>query len=105
MAEDIKEIYHLFNPDKALSNEDLIKYYVEVDKNEENIGELKVRLELGLETREPIKLLFTGHRGSGKTTALNRLVTRLNDRFFIVNYNERTPSYFAGLHYRFCTLQ
>jgi len=87
MAGDIREIYHLFNPDKALSNEELISYYVEVDKNEENIAELKVRLELGLETREPIKLLFTGHRGSGKTTALNMLVTKLNDRFFIVNYS------------------
>ncbi len=87
MAGDLKEIYHLFNPDKALSNEDLINFYVEVDKNEENLVELKVRLELGLETREPIKLLFTGHRGSGKTTALNQLVTRLNDRFFIVNYS------------------
>jgi hypothetical protein len=46
MAGDIKEIYHLFNPDKALSNEELKSYYVEIDKNEENIAELKVRLEL-----------------------------------------------------------
>lgn len=40
-----------------------------------------------METREPIKLLFTGHRGSGKTTTLNRLVSNLDDRFFIVHYN------------------
>lgn len=87
MAGDIREIYHLFNPDKPLSNEELIRYYVEVDKNEENIADLKVRLELGLETGEPIKILFTGHRGSGKTTALNMLVTKLNEQFFIVNYS------------------
>ena len=87
MVADLKDIYHLFNPDKALLNDDLEKYYVEIDQNEDNINELQTRLELGLETREPIKLLFTGHRGSGKTTTLNRLVSRLDDRFFIVNYN------------------
>jgi GTPase SAR1 family protein len=87
MAHELKDIYNLFNPDKELVNDELIKYYVEIDQNETNIKELQYRLELGLETREPIKLLFTGHRGSGKTTALKRLVTKLNERFFIVNYN------------------
>ncbi len=87
MAGDLREIYHLFNPDKALFDDDLEKYYVKIDRNEENIKELQVRLELGLETHEPVKLLFTGHRGSGKTTALNSLSSKLNDRFFIVNYS------------------
>lgn len=91
MAGDLKEIYHLFNPNKALQNDDLKNYYVEIDQNETNIEELKIRLELSLETYEPIKLLFTGHRGSGKTTALNRLVSYLNremrDKFFIVHFS------------------
>ena len=91
MAGDLKEIYHLFNPNKALQNDDLENYYVEIDQNETNIEELKTRLELSLETHEPIKLLFTGHRGSGKTTALNRLVSYLNremeDKFFIVHFS------------------
>ena len=87
MAENIRDIYHLFNPDKVLLNDELKNYYVEIEQNETNIRDLQVRLELGLETREPIKLLFTGHRGSGKTTTLNRLVSNLDDRFFIVHYN------------------
>jgi Cdc6-like AAA superfamily ATPase len=87
MAQELKDIYLLFNPDKPMLNDELIKYYVEIDQNETNINELKTRLEWGLDTREPIKLLFTGHRGSGKTTALKRLVTKLNERFFIVDYN------------------
>jgi len=65
MAENIREIYHLFNPDEVLLNDDLEKYYVEIEENELNIKDLQNRLELGLETSEPIKLLFTGHRGSG----------------------------------------
>jgi len=87
MADELKDIYHLFNPDKALLNDELGKYYVEIDQNETNIKELQIRLELGLETREPIKLLFTGHRGSGKSTALNRLILNLHSDFFIVKYN------------------
>ncbi len=87
MAGDLNDIYHLFNPDTALINDDLIKYYVEIEQNEINIKELKIRLELGLDTREPIKLLFTGHRGSGKTSTLNRLISNLDDRFFVVDYN------------------
>jgi GTPase SAR1 family protein len=87
MADELKDIYHLFNPDKALLNDELGKYYVEIDQNEINIKELQIRLELGLETREPIKLLFTGHRGSGKSTALNRLILNLDSDFIIVKYN------------------
>jgi GTPase SAR1 family protein len=87
MADELKDIYHLFNPDKALLNDELGKYYVEIDQNEINIKELQTRLELGLETREPIKLLFSGHRGSGKSTALNRLILKLDSDFIIVKYN------------------
>lgn len=87
MPGDLKDIYHLFNPDIALKNDELKKYYVEIEQNEINIEELKIRLELGLETREPIKLLFTGHRGSGKTSTLNRLISNLDDRFFVVDYS------------------
>ncbi|MGE5458482.1 MAG: hypothetical protein ACM3RX_09020 [Methanococcaceae archaeon] len=58
MAGDLRKIYHLFNPNKALQNDDLKNYYVEIDQNETNIEELKIRLELSLETHEPIKLLF-----------------------------------------------
>jgi Cdc6-like AAA superfamily ATPase len=91
MAGDLEVIYHRFNPNKALQNSDLEDYYVEIDQNETNIEELKTLLNLSLETKEPIKLLFTGHRGSGKTTALNRLVSHLNtkmkDKFFIVHFS------------------
>ncbi|WP_440955459.1 P-loop NTPase fold protein [Methanosarcina sp. Mfa9] len=91
MAGDLKEIYHLFNPDKALQNGDLENYYVEIGQNKKNIEELKIRLELSHETGETVKLLFTGHRGSGKTTALNRLVSDLKqekgEQFFIVHFS------------------
>lgn len=60
---------------------------MKLGKTKHGFQKLKTRLELGLETGEPIKVLFTGHRGSGKLTALNRLVSHLSDKFFVVNYN------------------
>lgn len=87
MTDDLKAVYHLFNPDKALFDEDLKKYYVEIGENETRIRKLRTRLDLGLESKEAIKILFTGHRGSGKSTALNRLVSSLSDDFFVVSYD------------------
>ena len=87
MADNLRHIFHAFNPEKALNGEELQKYYVGFEENEKRIARLKTRLELCLETNEPMKLLFMGHRGSGKTTALNRLVSGLDGAFFIVSYD------------------
>ncbi|WP_407282927.1 P-loop NTPase fold protein [Methanolobus sp. WCC1] len=87
MADNLRQIFHAFNPEKALNGEELQKYYVGFEENEKRIARLRTRLELCLETNEPMKLLFMGHRGSGKTTALNKLVSGLDDAFFIVSYD------------------
>ena len=48
---------------------------------------------------EPIKLLFVGHRGSGKSTELNKLAGELSDTFYTINIDIRaitgrtTPEY------------
>jgi len=34
MTENIRDIYHLFNPDAVLLNDDLKKYYVKIEQNE-----------------------------------------------------------------------
>jgi len=45
MAENIRDIYHLFNPDEVLLTDDLKKYYVEIEQNEINIKDLQNRLD------------------------------------------------------------
>jgi hypothetical protein len=46
------------------------------------------RLELlFLSSQDPQKILFTGHRGSGKSTELAKLSHRLQDKFFIFRYS------------------
>ena len=83
----LEDVYYLFDPKTTFDTEFFQKYYVEIEHSESNINELKTRLELSLKTREPIKILFTGHRGSGKTTALHRLISKLGAEFFIVHYS------------------
>lgn len=83
----LEDVYNLFDPKTTFGTEFFQRYYVEIEHSESNINELKTRLELSLKTREPIKILFTGHRGSGKTTALHRLISKLGDEFFIVHYS------------------
>ncbi|HEY9204521.1 MAG TPA: P-loop NTPase fold protein [Candidatus Methanoperedens sp.] len=84
----LRDIYHLFDPKTPTFGEEFFQiYYVKVEDSESNINELKTRLDLSLSTREPTKILFTGHRGSGKSTALQRLISKLGDEFFIVHYS------------------
>lgn len=87
MAADIIQLFHAFNPEKALKDEELQKYYVEIKENEKRVAKLKTLLKLDFETNAPSKLLFMGHRGSGKSTALNKLVLELDESFFIVSYD------------------
>lgn len=84
----LEEIYYLFDPDTTAFDADFFeKYYVEIEHGEANINELKTSLELSLKNRKPTKILFTGHSGSGKTTALHRLISKLGDKFFIIEYS------------------
>lgn len=83
----LEDIYYLFDTKTSFGPDFFENYYVEFESSESNIDELKTRLELSLKNREPTKLLFTGHRGSGKTTALHRLISKLGDELFVVQYS------------------
>ncbi len=87
MTDDLTRIFQRFNPDKALTNGELKDFFVEIDENKKRIKKLETRLKMTIDINEPMKLLFMGHRGSGKTTALNKLVCGLDDSFFIVYYD------------------
>ncbi|SFM90035.1 P-loop NTPase fold protein [Methanolobus profundi] len=85
MSDELKQIFMAFRPEQALKDEYLKRYYVGINENEKRIAKLKTILDLGL--NEPMKLLFMGHRGSGKTTALNRLVSDLDGTYLVIFYD------------------
>ncbi len=81
-ATKVPEIPAAFPP-APLGKEEFDAFYVEVDNERDNclsrVGELKKKL-----AGSNAKILFAGHRGSGKSTELNRLEREIkNDTFFV----------------------
>ena len=77
-------IYNAFDPWRPLFGKELELYFVpRTDLPPENNPLYGMRVEF-TESRLPLKILLTGHRGSGKTSALADLVNQLGDQFFVV---------------------
>lgn len=91
-APNLTQALTTFSP-TALSGSELKYYYVEHPR------QLLDRMETMLRTQHRLKLLFTGHRISGKTTALNALAARLQDAFFIVNFSVLDTLNAHDVHY------
>jgi hypothetical protein len=82
-ASTLKDVYFVFDPVRDLSTEEeLANLYV--DRNSHVRDQITLSLEGDLERQRPVHLLFTGHRGSGKSTEINKLCSELDDKFFIV---------------------
>lgn len=80
-AQTLAQAYNLFDPLRPLEGEWLDAFYVERPESA-NIQPLLTELEL--DERPDDKTLFTGHRGSGKTTELARLEKALANSHIVV---------------------
>lgn len=90
MAQDIERLYQKSDPAKPLEPHDL--RYISCEGVRGN-GDLIARVANAIRrSDDPMHLLFTGHRGAGKSTELLRLQERLanpllgEDRFFVVYF-------------------
>lgn len=85
-ATTIAEAYQACNPDKPLPPDD--ERYVDLTENRgvKQIAKTVTRRIKRSEADARIKLLFTGHRGSGKTTELLRLQKELEENSFFTIY-------------------
>ena len=82
-AKSLSEVYDIFDPQEALFGEKLKEYYV---KRESPIDRHANALK---SSRRPLKYLFVGSRGNGKSTELNRLSELLEDDLLIVPFSIR----------------
>jgi len=99
IANSLREAYNNFDPLMPLPGNS--EFYIERKKNPLR------RIEWDLLNYDPSqnpirpKLLFSGHRGSGKSTELKRLMvdTEVQSAYFIVEYSVRDVLDIAGLDY------
>ncbi len=80
-ASNLSEVYGIFDPQEPLKDEKLKEYCVERESPIDNI------IRAIRSTPKPSKILFTGTRGNGKTTELNRLIEELENEFFVVSFS------------------
>ncbi len=63
-------------------------------------GTARARLKIALETqREPLKILFVGHRGTGKSTELNRLAEEIQESFHTIGFDTLTVTGRSTMRY------
>jgi AAA ATPase domain len=83
---DISEIYELLSPE-PLSGDELDTYYVDAfeGRGDNPVMSLKRRL-LGKPDGK-LQLLFSGYRGCGKSTELNKLQREISGEFIVLNFS------------------
>ena len=96
-AQTLPEVIRAFDPMHPLMGQELKDWYI--DRPGNPLGRMKIYLQgLGL-MKQPVKILFTGHMGCGKSTTLNKLAEELKRQFFIVPVDVRLFSSLADLTY------
>lgn len=95
LAKDLDQVYINFDPTRPLPG--ISEFYV----NRENNPLDEMKRALLRDSFIPPKLLFSGHRGSGKSTELNRLMAdqKMQEKYFIVHYSIMEVLDTAGLDY------
>lgn len=85
-AETIADIRRVCRP-SPLEGEALKNFFVETDSARDPYQHTRQRIKDILEIRSESRILFYGHRGCGKSTELNKLVSEIGDRYFTVNFS------------------
>jgi type IV secretory pathway ATPase VirB11/archaellum biosynthesis ATPase len=95
-AKTLAEVIRVFDPTHPLQGPQLKDWYI--DRPGNPLKKMETYLGLALNDM-PVKILFTGHVGSGKSTALNQLAEAIKNRFFIVSFNASREASLADLTY------
>jgi hypothetical protein len=95
IAKDLDQAYINFDPAQPLPG--ISPFYVQRKRNPLD----KIKRALLRSSSLSQKFLFSGHRGSGKSTELNRLTAypEIQEKYFIVHYSVRDVLDPAGLEY------
>lgn len=92
-AINLAQVIRFFDPKQALKGQYLRTWFVE------RAGTPRRRLARFLEAHEPRKILFIGHRGTGKSTELNKLAEEIEDRFHTIGFDALTVTGRSNMRY------
>ena len=83
-AATLRDAYRICTPE-PLIGEDIDRYYVDLSsvRNTETIQKIATKLDF-LEPAEHCTILFTGHRGCGKSTELRKIQQKVESEYYIV---------------------
>lgn len=83
-AATLRDAYRICTPE-PLIGQDIERYYVDLSsvRSTRTIQNIKTKLEF-LEPEEFCTILFTGHRGCGKSTELRRIQQKLEAEYYVV---------------------
>jgi ABC-type phosphate transport system ATPase subunit len=83
-ATTLRDAYRICNPE-PLMGADIDRYYVDLSsvRSTETVQNITTKLAF-LEPQEFCTILFTGHRGCGKSTELKRIEKQLNSEYYII---------------------
>jgi len=79
-AKVLSNVYDIFDPQEALSGDKFREYYVKRESPVKSLADI-------LSSEKPLKYLFVGSRGNGKSTELNRLSELVKDKLFVVSFS------------------
>jgi hypothetical protein len=79
-AKVLSDVYDIFDPQESLRGDKLREYYVKRESPVKSLADI-------LSSEKPLKYLFVGSRGNGKSTELNRLSELVNDKLFVVSFS------------------
>ncbi len=82
-AINLEQVLRFFDPTKPLTGQALNDWFVSRERSPRQ----RLKISLTHQFNEPQKVLLVGHRGSGKSTELNKLVEEIKDRFHVVGFN------------------
>ena len=83
-AATLRDAYRICTPE-PLIGDDIDRYYVDLSsvRNTETIQKIATKLDF-LEPDEHCTILFTGHRGCGKSTELRKIQQKVESEYYIV---------------------
>ena len=85
-AKKVEDLIKVFEPYPLMETDSFEKFYVDTYAARETNAVKRMSYGLKFSLNRDMKILFMGHRGSGKSTELFLLKNEIDDQFDVINF-------------------